>query len=123
MATEPKAVWFLREIQSPPIPPAAKREAGYLIWLLQTGEKLTMPRSRPMPNIGPRCHELRVRIDRETWRVVYRIDPDAIVIAEVFQKQTNRTPKHVIAVSQKRLARFDAQRRGLTAKGGKRPRE
>ena len=33
-----------------------------------------------MPDIGPRCHELRIP-DRETpWRIFYRIDKDAIDI-------------------------------------------
>jgi phage-related protein len=42
-----------------------------------------------------------------TWRVVYRIDDDAIVIAEVFKKKTQATPKDVIEVCQRRLRRYD----------------
>ncbi len=63
-----------------------------------------------MPAIGPRCHELRVE-DAETkksWRIAYRTDPDAIVIAEVFQKTTRATPKHVIATCKARYKRYDA---------------
>ena len=55
-----------------------------------------------MPGIGPRCHELRVRD-----RVVYRIDPDAIVIVEVFPKASQRTPHHVIAACWRRLNDYD----------------
>ncbi len=47
-----------------------------------------MPHSRPMPSIGPRCHELRIQDQSKTWRIVYRRDSDAIVIAEVFAKTT-----------------------------------
>ena len=43
-----------------------------------------MPQSRAMTTVGPRCHELRVVDQQVTWRIIYRVDPDAIVIAEVF---------------------------------------
>jgi phage-related protein len=48
-----------------------------------------------MPSIGPCCHELRVNDSSGTWRVLYRIDNDAIVILEVFAKKTGTTPKDV----------------------------
>jgi hypothetical protein len=47
------------EIKTPPLSKQARIEAGVLIRRLQNGELLTMPHSRPMPVIGPRCHELR----------------------------------------------------------------
>jgi len=49
-----------------------------------------MPHSRPMPEIGRRCHELRIVDGEHTWRIIYRADPDAIVIAEVFGKKRAR---------------------------------
>lgn len=66
-----------------------------------------MPHSRPMPNIGPRCHELRIDDEKKTWRIVYRIDQDAIIILEVFSKKTARTPKRIIDICQKRLKEYD----------------
>lgn len=60
-----------------------------------------------MPDIGSRCHELRIRDENRIWRIVYRVDADAIVIVEVFQKTTQKTPKAVIEVCQKRLIRYD----------------
>ena len=65
-----------------------------------------------MPSIGPRCHELRVIDQGKTWRIVYRIDSDAIVIAEVFAKTTRATPKQAIQNSQKRLKNYDDVSRG-----------
>jgi hypothetical protein len=47
-----------------------------------------------------------------TWRIVYRVDDDAIVIAEVFPKKQQATPARVIRVSQDRLRRYDAVMRG-----------
>jgi len=60
-----------------------------------------------MPSIGKGCHELRITHKNVIWRIVYRIDPDAIVIADVFKKKTQQTPKQVIEDSQRRLKRYD----------------
>jgi phage-related protein len=66
-----------------------------------------MPHSRPMPTIGPRCHELRITDERQTWRLIYRLDSDAIIIVEVFSKKTTATPREVIGVCKKRLQEYD----------------
>jgi phage-related protein len=60
-----------------------------------------------MPSIGPRCHELRVPDRDVTWRIVYRIDRDAIVIADVFGKKTRQTPRAVIERCRRRLRDYD----------------
>lgn len=66
-----------------------------------------MPESRPMPSIGPRCHELRIGDAGVAWRVFYRIDPDAIVILEVLRKRTAKTPRAVLEACRRRLAEYD----------------
>jgi phage-related protein len=101
-------VWLHGEVKSPPFSRPARLEAGFLLRKLQRGDTLSMPHARPMPSIGPQCHELRVNDEHKTWRIIYRIDPDAIVICEVFEKKTPRTPKSVIDVCQQRLRRYDA---------------
>ena len=60
-----------------------------------------------MPSIGPRCHELRTNDTTGTWRIISRIDSDAIVIVEVFEKTTPQTPRRVVEVCQQRLRRYD----------------
>jgi phage-related protein len=100
-------VWLSGEVKTPPFSSAARVEAGYLLRRLQAGNILPMPHSRPMPSIGPRCHELRIQDQSKTWRIIYRVDSDAIVIAEVFAKTTQATPKHVISASQRRLRQYD----------------
>jgi phage-related protein len=60
-----------------------------------------------MPVIGPRCHELRIVDETATWRIIYRIDPDAIIIVEVFSKKAQQTPKYVIRNAKARLKRYD----------------
>ena len=99
--------WLNVEIKTPPLGEEARRHAGLLLRLLQAGDTLQMPDSRPMPSIGQRVHELRVRDGSRDWRIVYRIDVDAIVIVEVFQKKTQTTPKRVINTSQERLREYD----------------
>ena len=73
--------WLHGEVKTPPFSEAARLEAGFLLRQLQKGVMLSMPHSRPMPSVGPRCHELRINDADGTWRVIYRIDRDAIVIA------------------------------------------
>lgn len=51
--------------------------------------------------------ELRIPDERATWRIVYRLDPDAVVIVEVFGKQTAATPRRIIEVCQRRLRAYD----------------
>lgn len=63
-------VWLHGEIKTPPFSQAARIEAGYLLRLLQKGQALALPHSRPMPVVGSRCHELRVRDANADWRIV-----------------------------------------------------
>jgi len=100
-------VWLRGEVRTPPFSAEARLEAGLLLRRLQRGEALSMPHSRPMPAIGGRCHELRVVDARKSWRIIYRTDPDAVVIADVFQKTTAQTPPRIIAESRRRLQRYD----------------
>ena len=100
-------IWMRSEFKSPPFTQEARVEAGVLLRRLQRGERLGMPHSRPMPDIGRRCHELRIPDADKTWRIVYRIDSDAIVIAEVFKKKTRATPRRVIDNCQRRLREYD----------------
>lgn len=101
-------VWVYGEVKTPPLSHEARLEMGFLLRLLQQGQSIGLPHSRPMPDIGTRCHELRVRDQNKNWRLIYRIDEDAIVIVEVFNKTTRTTPKLVIDNCQRRLRDYDA---------------
>ena len=106
--TDKPLVWLRGEVKTPPFSAAARLEAGVLLRRLQRGEKLALPHSRPMPSVGPRCHELRIGDERASWRIVYRLDPDAVVIADVFRKTTQQTPARVIADCRRRLRVYDS---------------
>lgn len=101
-------VWLKGEVKTPPFSKEGRIEVGCLLRDLQEGVKLSLPHSRPMPSIGRRCHELRVTDENAIWRIIYRIDTDAIIIAEVFKKKTQQTPKQVIADSKRRLKLYDS---------------
>ena len=96
------------EIKTPPLSREVRREAGYLLRRLQEGELLGMPHARPMPGIGKRCYELRLNDAGKTWRLIYRLDADAVIIAEVFCKKTRTTPDSVIQECRKRLKQYDS---------------
>ena len=94
------------EVKSPPFSPAGRIEAGVLLRHLQRGELLALPHSRPMPDIGKGCHELRIVDETRTWRIVYAIQADAIVILEVFSKTTRGTPDAVLRTCRRRLGQY-----------------
>jgi phage-related protein len=103
-------VWLHGRVASPPFSGEARVEAGVLLRRLQRGEKLGLPHSRPMPDIGAGCHELRIRDRDAIWRIFYFIDSDAIVLLEVTDKSTRKTPKHVLDNCTQRLKHYKASR-------------
>ena len=99
-------VWLHGQVKTPPFSLGARVEAGFLLRRLQNGETIDMPASRRMPMIGSNCHELRIDDGDVTWRILYHIDSDAVVILEVFQKKTRTTPKMVMEAARKRLRAY-----------------
>ena len=100
-------VWLHGEVKTPPLSATARTEAGLLLRRVQQGESLGLPHSRPMPSIGRRVRELRIQDEDSTWRIVYRVDGDAIVIGEVFNKKSQQTPQGVIRICKARFAAYD----------------
>ncbi len=101
-------VWLHGEVKIPPFSLKASEEVDDYLLKLQQGESLSLPHSRPMPSVGTRCHELRIRDHDNNWRIMYRIDADVILIGEVFSKKTKKTPLDVIETCKKRFARYDS---------------
>ncbi len=99
-------VWLSGEVKTPPFTRAARVEAGCLLRRLQEGEVLGMPHSRAMTDVGAGCHEVRVPDRDQTWRIMYAIEPDAIVILAVFGKKTRTTPKTMVTMCRSRLDRY-----------------
>ena len=105
-------VWLGGELKTPPLGQEARVEGGFLLRLVQDGERLGMPQSRPMPSIGPRCHELRIDDREQTWRVIYRVGSDVVVVLEVFSKKSRSTPDEVIRTCRRRLSAYDQVAKG-----------
>jgi len=99
--------WLAGEIKTPPFSAAGRVEAGMLLRRLQRGERLGMPSSRAIAEIGRSCRELRVSDGHQSWRIIYRVDRDAILILGVFQKKSRKTPQRVIRNCRRRLREYD----------------
>ena len=112
MSEGDKAIAWLRgEVKTPPFSRAARIEAGTLLRRLQRGEKIGLPHSRPMPSVGRRCHELRIPDGDVTWRIVYRLDADAVIPnrIEIFAKKTGTDAPgfNVIDACKRRFKQYD----------------
>lgn len=108
-AKEDKPIAWLRgEFKTPPMSRAARIEAGGLLRRVQVGEKLTMPESRSLPVLDPRCHELRIRdLEKKAeWRVIYYVGNVAIAVLDIFQKKTRAIPEDILSNCRRRLAAF-----------------
>ena len=112
MATDKPLVWLAGEVKTPPFSREARIQAGTLLRRLQKGESVGMPHARPMTGVGRRCLELRVRDEGKNWRIMVRIDEDAVVVADVFEKKSRTTPARVIATCKDRLRHYDEIARG-----------
>jgi phage-related protein len=106
--TDKPLVWLHGDVKTPPFSAASRLETGFLLRKLQAGESLSLPQSRPMPAIGVRCHELRITDENRIWRIVYRVDTDAVVILGVFEKKTQKTPQEVIETCRRRLRQYES---------------
>ena len=99
-------VWLHGEVKTPPFSSEARLEAGVLLRQLQQGKSLGLPQSRPMPTLGTGCHELRLRDENVIWRIIYRLELDAVLLLEVFKKKTEAIPATVIDSCKQRLALY-----------------
>ena len=71
---------------------------------INRGELLQMPLSRPMPSIGLKVHELRLKDKTGQFRFFYWIKVgDAIYFVHAFQKKTQELPRKEIDIVIKRV--------------------
>lgn len=81
-----------------------KIEIGTLLMMLQQGQILGEPQSKPMKSIHTKAHELRVKDKKGAYRVIYVLSiKDQILIPHAFTKKTQKTPQKEIELSIKRL--------------------
>ncbi len=65
-----------------------------------------------MKGIGRACHELRMKDDGVNWRLILRVDDDAIVVVGLFARTPRTAAGRIIAVCRKRLSQYDAVAKG-----------
>lgn len=86
----------------------ARREAGFLLGLLQGGEVLGMPQARPLPDVAPHLYELRVREPGRNWRIFYRADADRVLVIHQINKTTPTLTEQDKDTVRNRLTAYDA---------------
>ena len=95
-----KAREFIRQLDT-----KTKREIGALLLLIQNGNSLSEPLSKPMKTIHQKAYELRVRDQVGNYRVIYVLSfNDVILIPHAFVKKSNKTTLKDINVTKRRLA-------------------
>jgi phage-related protein len=82
-------------------PEPARRTAGYELFMVQVGREPSD--FKPMPDVGPGVHEIRVRDRAGTFRVIYvaRFD-EAVYVLHAFQKKTAKASRLDIEVARRR---------------------
>jgi phage-related protein len=100
-------VWLRGEVKTPPFLKKLGSRHAICSDCSRKGRCLDFHTHARMPTIGVRCHELRITDHQGTFRIVYRTDPDAVVIAAVFSKKTQKTPSAVIEACKRRLRDYD----------------
>ncbi|MBC7465001.1 MAG: type II toxin-antitoxin system RelE/ParE family toxin [Bdellovibrio sp.] len=85
-------------------PDEVRMQIGYLLHLLQKGQDLQMPQSRPMSSISVGAHEIRTKDRSGIFRVFYFLkSKEGIYVFHAFQKKTQKTPHNQIHLAKKRL--------------------
>lgn len=84
-------------------PQAARREAGYQLDRVQSGE---MPSDwKPMPTVGQGVQEIRIRDEAGAFRVIYVAKfAEAVFVLHCFQKKTQKTSKTDLDLAAKRYS-------------------
>ena len=101
-----KPIWFHPEaiaaIRAFPI--SVRQHLGKALYDLQLGEPLSMPLSRPMPEVASGVAELRLRDVSGAFRVFYITKlGQSILVFHAFTKKTQKTPGREITIAQRRL--------------------
>lgn len=84
-----------------------RQELGALLMLLQQGEQLGMPQSRPLMQLARSAFELRLKDRDGIYRVFYvMFDKDQLIVPHAFTKKTQKTPLQEIETGKRNLRRL-----------------
>lgn len=84
-----------------------RQEVGALLRLLQQGERLGMPQSKPVKQLAPSGFELRIKDRQGIYRIFYVLfDEHRIFVPHAFTKKSRKTPNQEIDTGKRRLRRL-----------------
>ena len=85
-------------------PKEVRTRLGRGLFLLQMGEQIGMPNSRPMPAVAAGVSELRVKVEDGAFRAFYYMaSSQGVLVFHAFVKKTQRTPPLELELARKRL--------------------
>jgi phage-related protein len=85
-------------------PKEARIRLGRGLFLLQMGQQLGMPNSRPFPGVSAGVSELRVKSEDGGYRAFYyTAASQGVLVFHAFVKKTQQTPPLEIELAKKRL--------------------
>ncbi len=88
-------------------PEDVRGDLADLLVRLENGENLAMPICRPMPTIGRRVYELRLRDRNSIYRIIFVIlGAEGIWLIHAFVKTSNKTPIQNLKTAADRLKRI-----------------
>lgn len=85
-------------------PREVRDQLGRALFLLQMGEQIGLPLSRPMPTVAPGVSEIRLHDADGQYRVFYVVATnEGALVFHAFTKKTQRTPPSEIRLARRRL--------------------
>jgi phage-related protein len=90
------------QIKAPPLTKEARRNAGYILDQVQTGDDpdpSVCDNYKPYPNVGPGCFQITL----DNWRIIYWRAQVALYVLSVFKKTGQATPDRIKNVCKDRL--------------------
>jgi phage-related protein len=86
------------------LPEVIREDLADALARLEAGLVLSMPLSRPMPDIGNGVHELRLRDRAGIYRIFFFLRRhSSIYLLHAMKKTTQATPAHTLALVKRRL--------------------
>lgn len=94
-----KAKKYVRDLDQ-----ETRKEIGSLLMILQGGQSLGEPQSKPFRTLSANAFELRIKDKKGSHRIFYvMVTSDTIFIPHAFLKKTQKTPKKEIDTATTRL--------------------
>jgi phage-related protein len=88
-----------------------RHEAGFQLWLVQSGREATD--WKPMPSVGPGVNEIRVRVGGEFRVICVARFEEAVYVLHAFQKKSRKTGQLDLEAARRRYRMMILERKRL----------